>query len=76
MKSKDNGISIAKITIFAHFLLMLRFNSVTIHAVAIDVVGFDTEHIGLIKTVHKFDMCEAVPLGKLDFLMSYIRKNI
>jgi hypothetical protein len=51
-------------------------DSVTIHAVAMDVVGFDTEHAGLIKAVHKFDMNEAVPLGKLDFLISYIRKNI
>lgn len=51
-------------------------SGVTIHAVTANVVGFDTGHVGLIKAVHVFDTVGAVPLGKLDFLMSYIRKNI
>ena len=51
-------------------------NGVTIHAITINMIGFDTEHVGLIKTVYSFDMDGAVPIGKLDFLLSYIKNNI
>lgn len=50
--------------------------SVFVHAITMDVVGFDTERVGLIKAVHKFDMDHPVSLGRLDFLLSYIRNNI
>ena len=51
-------------------------NGVAIHAITMNMIGFDTEHVGLIKVVHSFDMDGVVPIGKLDFLLSYIKNNI